>query len=561
MSFRKFQESASARRSVQVILIGIGFIFVVGAFWSFGSAPQFLRRRSSKVAFTVNRQRILSQQLWQAVDNLKSRGGSDVSSTYYNIAYAMEQIVAQVVTSQEAANLNIRATDREVAEKREESIKSQLDAPGKTKAERANFFVQNDTTEEQYEIEVRKRARNMRDYLRDQIVQEKLVAAIGSALSVTDNELLARYRKFTISEVYLKVPSEAEATQWEEDNPAPTESSPSEPTSPDRPRPSEPAWLHRTDADAQALATKIRTKLQGDGSNWAELAAEYSDSTASASTGGVRRDIAGASLRSSYPLEVRDMIYQAKTGAVSDPIKTDLGYYIIRVDEVKEDNVPPDFGQTKQKARETELKQKQLEAFSDHMRKVAKAAVVDVSDDEPRARIAWLIWHNRGDRPVSEDKAARAEAIDRLLRLIDKERSDARAQAGREEQATYEFLAPDYYQVGALYRDDNRWDLALAAFQEGVNCNPVNETKIEVARCLVELGRKDEALPIMKEISVSATPVAKFLAIHNDLSMMYARLGDMKLATEEMQKVQEAQQQTGGYGGLPGGMNLDLGGM
>ena len=556
MSFRKFQESAGARRGVQVVLGLIVLIFLVGAFWSFGSAPQFMRRRSDRVALTVNGQRIMSVQLWQTVDNLKSRGGSDVSMTYGNIAYAMEQITAQVVTSQEAARLSIHPTDAEVAAKRDEFVANQLEAPGKTKTERANFFVQNDTTEQLYEDEVRKRARDMRDYFRQAIIQEKLVQAIGSSLNVSDNELLATYSKFTISEIYIKVPSEGEIAQWEENSPPPTESSP-----PGKPRPEEPRWLHRSDADAQALADEVRGKINAGGSNWAELAEEYSDSPVSASGGGVRKDIAGASLRSSYPPEVRDAIYEAKTGAVSDPIKTDSGYYIIRVDEVKTDSVPPDFQQTKEKTRETDLKQKQSEAFANHMRTVAKAAVVDVADDEPRAQIAWLIWHNSGDRPLSEEKVARADAVDRLLKLIDKERRDAQAQTRRDEQATYEFLAPDYYQLGVLYRDDKKWELALEAFQEGVICNSVDEIKIEVARCLVELGRKDEALPIMKDISLSATPVAKFLAIHNDLSMMYARLGDMKLATEEMQKVQEAQQQTGGYGGFPGGMNLDLGGM
>ncbi|MDO3412903.1 peptidylprolyl isomerase [Saccharibacillus sp. CPCC 101409] len=95
----------------------------------------------------------------------------------------------------------------------------------------------------------------------------------------------------------------------------------------------------RTDAEAKKLADEVKAKLDK-GEDFAALAKEYSEDPGSAENGGLYED----QPVSNWVEEFKKATLEQKVGVVGDPVKTEYGYHIIKVekrndtlnDEVKE---------------------------------------------------------------------------------------------------------------------------------------------------------------------------------------------------------------------------------
>jgi peptidyl-prolyl cis-trans isomerase D len=86
----------------------------------------------------------------------------------------------------------------------------------------------------------------------------------------------------------------------------------------------------RTEPAARALAAEIASKLS-EGGDFAALAAEYSSDVGSASRGG---DL-GFAAPGSYVEPFEKALFALNPGQISAPVKTEFGYHIIRLDELK----------------------------------------------------------------------------------------------------------------------------------------------------------------------------------------------------------------------------------
>jgi peptidyl-prolyl cis-trans isomerase D len=84
------------------------------------------------------------------------------------------------------------------------------------------------------------------------------------------------------------------------------------------------------DASARKLATELRTRL-GAGEDFAELARKFSDDPGSASAGG---DLGWAG-QGTYVAPFEAALYGQKLGEISDPVKTEFGYHIIQLAEMR----------------------------------------------------------------------------------------------------------------------------------------------------------------------------------------------------------------------------------
>jgi peptidyl-prolyl cis-trans isomerase D len=84
------------------------------------------------------------------------------------------------------------------------------------------------------------------------------------------------------------------------------------------------------DAKAAALAKEVHAKIKA-GGDFAALAKQYSKDAASAAKGG-QLDWAG---RDVYVTEFTDKLFAMKQGEVSEPVKTQFGYHIIRLDGIR----------------------------------------------------------------------------------------------------------------------------------------------------------------------------------------------------------------------------------
>lgn len=106
---------------------------------------------------------------------------------------------------------------------------------------------------------------------------------------------------------------------------------------------------------ARALARSLRDRIN-DGEAFADLAEEYSDDPVSADDGGdlgwVEPGVMDA------PFE--DALYALEQGAVSDPVQTDFGWHLIRLDDVR-----PPRGQSFDEARDEILQDMRAERADD----------------------------------------------------------------------------------------------------------------------------------------------------------------------------------------------------
>jgi parvulin-like peptidyl-prolyl isomerase len=97
---------------------------------------------------------------------------------------------------------------------------------------------------------------------------------------------------------------------------------------PNAPTPA-PTLEPRDDAQALVRIIEVQQKL-GAGEDFAALAAQYSDDPGSQSQGG---DLGWFARAQGLVQEFEDAAFGLETGKVSDPVKTQFGYHLIRVDE------------------------------------------------------------------------------------------------------------------------------------------------------------------------------------------------------------------------------------
>lgn len=90
----------------------------------------------------------------------------------------------------------------------------------------------------------------------------------------------------------------------------------------------------RNDDEASALAQEISVKANK-GEDFAELAKQYSDDIGSKNVGG---DL-GFNTRGGFVTEFDDELFAMSQGQISEPIQTEFGYHVIKLDEIRKPQV------------------------------------------------------------------------------------------------------------------------------------------------------------------------------------------------------------------------------
>jgi foldase protein PrsA len=108
----------------------------------------------------------------------------------------------------------------------------------------------------------------------------------------------------------------------------------------------------------EATAKDIKQKL-ADGGDFAELAKEYSTDEGTKENGGEL----GFFARGTMVTEFDDVAFALPVNEISDPVKTDYGYHIIKVEEKKE-AVVANFDDSKAAIKETLIDQKMESEYS-----------------------------------------------------------------------------------------------------------------------------------------------------------------------------------------------------
>jgi peptidyl-prolyl cis-trans isomerase D len=160
------------------------------------------------------------------------------------------------------------------------------------------------------------------------------------------------------------------------------------------------------DADAaETRANEVLARIQ-DGESFAELAAEVSEDSSTASQGG---DL-GSLTRSQMPNELGAAVFSMEEGEVAGPIESEFGYHIVRLDDILERGPLP-LDQVRSEVL-TELRQQEAERrFRDLERALSDALfdssslaeVAEATDLEVRSASGFT---REGGEPFGNNQAA-----------------------------------------------------------------------------------------------------------------------------------------------------------
>ena len=181
---------------------------------------------------------------------------------------------------------------------------------------------------------------------------------------------------------------------------------------------------------AEDLLRQIRS-----GADFAALAATASDDERYRTTGGLEEAV----LLSALNPDRQKAVASLEVGEISDLIKTDLGYEIVRVEQRGHD-LPPDYEESKPRLRARLAAERQEQAWQAHVEVLHDQAAIAVTDPELLAYTS-----------IREGKAEEA------LALLETASQDP----GRLGPAG---AASVFFQLGARYSLENRWEEATQAY-------------------------------------------------------------------------------------------------
>jgi len=191
---------------------------------------------------------------------------------------------------------------------------------------------------------------------KESMLMQKVYEQVTAAVSEPTDEEIAAYYEQNKDNYYIEETRTARhiliAPDGEETNDATSTTGSNE---------SSTTTTELTDADwADALATaeKVRDLLRA-GGDWAQLAAEYSDDSGTADSGGEL----GVVEKGEMIQEFEDALFSLELNEISQPVKTAFGYHIIQVttiDEARQETLE----EVTEDIRSTLLSQKQKAAWT-----------------------------------------------------------------------------------------------------------------------------------------------------------------------------------------------------
>src|SRR5919108_133211 len=216
----------------------------------------------------------------------------------------VRSLVEEAQWAQEAREMGIEVTDQEVT-KRLTELKEQ--------------FFQGE--EAKYEEELERQGltdQQVRDEIRSRVLSEKIYKAVTRSVKITDADIQAYYEK---NKDQFEQPASREVRHI----------------------------LVKTKERAQSIYNQLR-----DGANFATLAKRYSQDEASKAEGGKLTAQKG---RTVAPFD--KFVFDAETGDLSEPIKTEFGWHVIEVLSAEKEATPTPPAQGKEPIRTTLLQHRQ----------------------------------------------------------------------------------------------------------------------------------------------------------------------------------------------------------
>ena len=291
----------------------------------------------------------MDEEMKGTINQLKQQYGDDYENNV-KIKDQLKQMKKQYLTAmvneklmlQNAASVGVEPTEEELNEKVDEAV-NQLKEQYSEDGQFEQVLEVNGFTEDSF-----------REYQRKQIILQQVQEAILADVEVTDDDAQIYYDENKDSQYVTGAGANAAHILIAEKN-------------------------DDGDIDFDASlekANEVKAKLDA-GADFAELAAEYgTDGT---------KDKGGdlgfvAYNQANYDQDFLDGFKQLSEGQISDPVKSQFGYHIIKATGLKDEVVTP-FDDVKDQIKQQLLQQKQSEAFNAKIEEWKNAAKVKTYED------------------------------------------------------------------------------------------------------------------------------------------------------------------------------------
>lgn len=447
------------RRQMKWIIIGVAVAFAVTL--AYVGVPIIRGERAAEAAIArVNGDAIAVAAFQRAyLDQLRTfeqvQGAvrpTDIEEIKYR---ALNQLIGMRLLMQAARDEGIRVSRREVDQRLEQI--------------RGSF-----PTRSEYERQLQLRnmtEADLRKAVEESLMAEKLQEKLAQRLQVTDEEVARAYEQVKLRQILI------------------------------RPQQATEAGRKAAESRARQLVQRLRN-----GADFAELARQESDDEATRAQGGELGFVGHGAL----PEAVEEVAFKLKPGAVSDPIQTDEGYYIIQVLEKKEPKGQA-FEEAKPGLVEQIRREKADENFARWFADLRSSASISILDPQLAARDALA----RGD----------AEKALELYRQAAQQRPD-----------------DAYVQYGiavALLRLQ-RLDEALQALNKATELAPSDPVlHLALGSVYQQKGDKEKAAAALRKAS-SLAPMD--MQMHLTLYMLFSSMGLKEDAQREEQEIAKIQQ-------------------
>jgi len=359
LSLRSIREGFSKR--LRAFSLALVFVFAAGLITYFSMGPTGDSAGgdpSRQSVATVNGEPIKRDQFEMMVSETSReramRSGDALASIGVRRQVFDEQ-VQQILIAQAAEKEGIRISDRDLDREIDKLVDQQV------KQERERAAQGKEMTDQQFEMVIRsamgKSVAEWREelkqnweprkpLLRQALLQQKLVEKVANVPNPSDEELKRSFDLLTIRHILVSTGN-------------------------------------RTEEQARKRAEEILQKVRS-GADFAKLAKEFSDDPGSKQNGGSLGDIPRSQIAMLFVPEFAKAVEALQPGQVSDLVKTEYGFHIIRLDGVKP-NVPADFEKNKAEYAKQYVETLRNAKWQQYLAQLRRTARIEILDPEIKA--------------------------------------------------------------------------------------------------------------------------------------------------------------------------------
>jgi len=501
--------------TMKIVLVAVAAILLVGIFFSFAGPPSssrqggFAQGAGPAVIAKVNGKAIQRAEFLRELVRDPQYSQDDLLRQPYLYISVFNNIVDRILNLQAANAEGVKPSRADVDAEREQLIDAIINRryPSKRQLKRAVIAVGS-------KDKLRKSVQQepgfpSNDLLRQSVMFNKLREKIQNSVQVTDEDLKESFEEVKARHILI----------------APDKVQP--------PKGKKPQDLTADERDsiAKAKAEKLRKQI-AEGADFAALARKESDDPGTRDKGGEL----GWFKRGQMAKEFEEAAFSLNAGQVSGVVKTPFGYHIIKV-EAERTNLPKDFEKNKEFYKNSLLRRRQAEAWSQYEKRLKETATIEILDPVLKAFTLLEPDPDTGEPPTP----------------VDQQQAIALLEQARQDYAKSDPLVN--FQLGQLYEQANRIDDAIAAYETASESGVTSPSlALALGKLYQKKGKTKEALEQFTLASdfAAATqsdmgPDYRNYFIHIQLKSIYKDMHKADLAKVEDQWLQrfttESQQQ------------------